>query len=105
MIKYDRVAKLEMLKSEAIACIEGTTSKDHFNKLFYELLEWINQIDKLNIPKVKTFVEDRGDSVTGFLLDSSEGNIFCLQVFTVPIEGRLGDIRVVTNDVEFSIVK
>lgn len=105
MIKYDKAAKLELLKSEAIACIEGTTSKEHFNKLFYELVDWIKQVKKLEIPTVKASVEDKKDGITGFLLDSSEENIFCLQVFTVPIEGRLGDIRVITNDVEFSIVK
>ncbi len=103
MLNYDKNAKLEMLKSNAIAYIEGTLTKERFDEEFNELLDWIIDIGTMNIPDISTHVnEDRGNA---FLLDSHDNDVFCLQLYTVPIEGRLGVIRVITNDVEFAITK
>lgn len=103
MIKYDRAAKLEMLKSEAIANIEGTSTKEQFDILFEELLDWISNVDVSFSPLIKSYVSEERN--LAWLLDNTEDNVFCIQLDRVSLIGRTGSIRVVTDDVEFRIVK
>lgn len=103
---FDREAQLEMLKSEAIASIEGTLTKEKFDERFNELLDLIGKVESEAYPDVKAQLgEDRSFA---WLLDLSsevEGDVLCIQLDKVSFEGRLGAIRVVTKEVEFTILK